>query len=119
MARRIITDPTPAPPLEGRGVPADILQLKAVAAPLPSRGGAGVGSELLGKKESEEPKPSRFNLYCKWRKLLNHELLAVLDNYALVVAVNSATLQIVNLCVGVLRSSLRSKNASGVIICLN
>ncbi len=38
------TDPTPAPPLQGRGVPTDFhLQREAEAAPLPCRGGAGVG----------------------------------------------------------------------------
>ena len=36
-----VTDPIPAPPLEGRGVLAD---RTAVAAPLPCRGGVGVGS---------------------------------------------------------------------------
>ena len=33
-----VTDPTPAPPLHGRGVPEEKL---AVAVPLPCRGGAG------------------------------------------------------------------------------
>ena len=56
-----VTDPTPAPPLEGRGVPHGVpafhLQGRgvphgvpaagtAVATPLPWRGGAGVGSVL-------------------------------------------------------------------------
>ena len=40
-----VTDPTPAPPLEGRGVPHGVPAAdKAVAPPLPCRGGAGVGS---------------------------------------------------------------------------
>ena len=51
-----VTDPTPAPPLEGRGVPHGVPAAgKAVATPLPCRGkatgrraqlgnGAGVGS---------------------------------------------------------------------------
>ena len=39
-----ITDPTPAPPLQGRGVPRGVPAAdKAVAAPLPLRGGAGGG----------------------------------------------------------------------------
>ena len=39
------TDPTPAPPLEGRGAPHGTpASGKAAAAPLPCRGGAGVGS---------------------------------------------------------------------------
>ena len=40
-----VTDPTPAPPLEGRGMPHGVPAAgKAVATPLPCRGGAGVGS---------------------------------------------------------------------------
>ena len=40
-----VTDPTPAPPLEGRGVPHGVPAAgKAAAAPLPCRGGVGVGS---------------------------------------------------------------------------
>ena len=39
------SDPTPAPPLQGRGVPHGVPAAgKAVATPLPCRGGAGVGS---------------------------------------------------------------------------
>ena len=39
-----ITDPTPAPPLEGRGVPSGVPAAgKAVAIPLPSRGGVRGG----------------------------------------------------------------------------
>jgi len=42
----LITDPTPAPPLDGRGEPTGFRAAdKAKAIPLPSRGGAGVGSE--------------------------------------------------------------------------
>ncbi|MBR4897241.1 MAG: hypothetical protein IKZ48_00420, partial [Prevotella sp.] len=41
-----ITDPTPAPPLEGRGMPTDSLQEWREPTPLPSRGGAGVGSVI-------------------------------------------------------------------------
>ena len=76
----MISDPTPAPPLQGRGVPAESRAAgkahpqpvpsgrevpaeshaagKAVAAPLPCRGGAGVGSltsicyNLFGKGSS-------------------------------------------------------------------
>ena len=43
----IVTDPTPAPPLQGRGVPHGVPAAgKAVAAPLPCRGGVGVGSVI-------------------------------------------------------------------------
>ena len=57
-----VTDPTPSPPLEGRGVPHGVPAFplerrgvphgvpaagKAVATPLPCRGGAGVGSVLF------------------------------------------------------------------------
>ena len=38
------TDPTPAPPLHGRGVPTGN---GGGAAPLPCRGGAGVGSVIF------------------------------------------------------------------------
>ncbi len=43
-----ITDPTPAPPLEGRGVPTESLQgmVRREPTPRPSRGGAGVGSVI-------------------------------------------------------------------------
>ena len=40
------TDPTPAPPLEGRGA-ATAGEVKPHGTPLPSRGGAGVGSVTL------------------------------------------------------------------------
>ena len=40
-----VTDPTPAPPLHGRGVPIVFhVTNMAAAAPLPCRGGVGVGS---------------------------------------------------------------------------
>ena len=40
----IVTDPTPTPPLQGRGVPHGVPAAgKAVAAPLPCRGGVGGG----------------------------------------------------------------------------
>jgi len=40
-----VTDPTPAPPLEGRGAAsASLCRWNSVGTPLPSRGGAGVGS---------------------------------------------------------------------------
>ncbi len=43
-----ITDPTPPPPLQGRGVPHGVPAAgKAVAAPLPCRGGVGVGSVTM------------------------------------------------------------------------
>ena len=39
------TDPTPTPPLQGRGVPTEFYpQSEAEAPPLPCRGGVGVGS---------------------------------------------------------------------------
>ena len=39
-----VTDPTPAPPLDGRGEPTEFQAAsKAAAAPLPSRGGVGGG----------------------------------------------------------------------------
>ena len=42
------TDPTPTPPLQGRGVPTEFHpQSEAEAAPLPCRGGVGVGSVSL------------------------------------------------------------------------
>jgi len=40
------TDPTPAPPLEGRGS-ATTGEVNPQGTPLPSRGGAGVGSVTL------------------------------------------------------------------------
>ena len=40
------TDPTPAPPLEGRGS-ATAGEVNPQGTPLPSRGGAGVGSVTL------------------------------------------------------------------------
>ena len=43
-----VTDPTPAPPLEGRGMPCGLPPAgKAVAVPLPSRGGARGGVSNL------------------------------------------------------------------------
>ncbi len=39
------TDPTPAPPLEGRGVATAVSNPHGT--PLPSRGGAGVGSVTI------------------------------------------------------------------------
>ena len=42
-----VTDPTPAPPLEGRGVPLGVPAAgKAVVAPLPCRGGVGGGVSI-------------------------------------------------------------------------